>query len=58
MEKVEANECKCFKCGKQADVFWPVIDPDIKAEPYCNGCVKLEKLKLTIALTEIENKDE
>lgn len=30
-------------CGKPAVAFWPVIDPDIPAEPYCRKC--LDKIK-------------
>lgn len=40
---MKASECKCVMCGKPAVAFWPVIDPDIPAEPYCRKC--LDKIK-------------
>lgn len=46
---MKASECKCVNCGKQAVVFWPVIDPDIPSLPYCRECVNKEKLKAMIA---------
>lgn len=48
---MKASECKCCVCGKQAVTFWPVIDPDIPAEPYCREC--LDKAKLQ-ALQDIQ----
>lgn len=56
MKKILASECKCIICGEQADVFWPVIDPDIKANPYCNKCIEQEKIKLLIAMDEVDTK--
>lgn len=32
---MEAKDCKCIKCGKQAVAFYPLIDPDIPSYPYC-----------------------
>lgn len=43
---VKASDCKCIVCGEQAEVFWPVIDPDIPAHPYCRKCLNKEQLKL------------
>lgn len=40
---MKASNCKCCVCGKQAVAFWPVIDPDIPAHPYCRKC--LDKVK-------------
>jgi hypothetical protein len=56
MDKILASDKKCIKCGKQAEVFWPIIDPDIKANPYCNKCVDNETMKLLIAMDEIDHK--
>jgi hypothetical protein len=56
MEKILASDCDCIKCGEKADVFWPVIDPDIKTNPYCNKCVDNEKIKLLIAMNDIDLK--
>ena len=54
---MKASECKCCKCGKPAVAFWPVIDPDIPAEPYCRKC--LDKIKtdtMRRLFTEVFNK--
>ncbi len=52
---MKAKDCKCEKCGKQAVVFFPVFDPDIKSHPYCRICVDKIKLNLLITL-EIKNR--
>lgn len=49
---MKASECKCCICGKQAVAFWPVIDPDIPADPYCRKCLDKEKQKLIEKLEE------
>lgn len=54
MEIINAKDKECIICGEQADVFWPVIDPDIEASPHCNKCVKKEKKKLLEALSNID----
>lgn len=43
---MKASECKCIVCGKQAVAFWPMIDPDIPAEPYCRKCLDKVKVKI------------
>lgn len=43
---MKASECKCVECGKQAVAFWPMIDPDIPAHPYCRKC--LDKAKAEV----------
>lgn len=53
---VKASDCKCCVCGNKAEVFWPVIDPDIPSHPYCRTCVEKEKAKLMIELLK-KNKD-
>ncbi len=56
---MKASECKCIVCGKQAVAFWPIIDPDIPAEPYCRKCLdkaKVEVLIQSFALNEKEAK--
>ncbi len=45
---MKASECKCIVCGKQAVAFWPVIDPDIPAEPYCRKCLDKAKVKVLV----------
>ena len=32
---MEAKDCQCIVCGKQAVAFFPVVDPDIPSYPYC-----------------------
>ena len=36
---MEAKDCKCCKCGKQAVAFYPCVDPDIPSYPYCADCL-------------------
>ena len=45
---MKASECKCVDCGKQAVAFWPVIDPDIPANPYCRKCLDIAKAAVLI----------
>ena len=52
---MEAKDCKCIECGKQAVAFWPVIDPDIPSHPYCRAC--LDKVKV-VTLMEVFNYSE
>lgn len=37
--KMNASECKCCECGKQAVAFYPAVDPDIPSYPYCPDCL-------------------
>lgn len=36
---MEAKNCKCCRCDKQAVAFYPVVDPDIPSYPYCADCL-------------------
>ena len=45
---MKASECKCCQCGKQAVAFWPMIDPDIPANPYCRECLDKAKMRVLI----------
>lgn len=45
---MEAKDCKCVECGKQAVAFWPIIDPDIPAHPYCRECLNKAKIRLLV----------
>ena len=45
---MKASECKCIGCGKQAAAFWPLIDPDIPAQPYCRECLDKAKMEVLI----------
>jgi len=51
---MEAKDCKCCKCGKQAVAFWPACDPDIPSHPYCRMCLDREKKELIIRILELE----
>lgn len=44
----KACDCKCIVCGKKAVAFWPLIDPDIPANPYCRKCLDDAKIKMLI----------
>lgn len=41
-----AKDCKCCVCGKPAVAFWPIIDQDIPASPYCRRCLKKAKMEM------------
>lgn len=45
---MKASKYKCCICGKQAVAFWPMIDPDIPAKPYCRKC--LDKAKIQVLM--------
>ena len=53
MSQINASECKCIVCGKQAVAFWPIIDPDIQAEPYCRECLDKAKLRMMLELQKM-----
>ena len=53
---MKASECKCCQCGKQAVAFWPMIDPDIPANPYCREC--LDKAKMRVLVETFGKTDE
>lgn len=48
---MKASECKCIICGEQAVAFWPFIDLDIPAKPYCRKC--LDKTKMKVLMGDI-----
>lgn len=54
----KASDEKCCKCGKPAVAYWPIVDPDIPAYPYCRECLDKAKEELMITLTEIDKKYE
>ena len=47
---MNASECKCVECGAQAVAFWPVLDPDIPANPYCRKCLYKVKAEMLVKL--------
>ena len=53
---MKASECKCIECDKPAVAFWPLIDPDIPAQPYCRECLNKQKIKLLVSMFGYEKK--
>ena len=47
---MEAKDCKCIKCEKQAVAFYPLVDPDIPAHPYCADCLYKAMVSLAEAV--------
>jgi hypothetical protein len=47
-----AKDYKCCVCGKQAEVFWPCVDPDIESSPYCKKCSRDQHIKLMVAMSD------
>lgn len=54
---MKASECKCIVCGQQAVAFWPLIDPDIPAQPYCRKCLDKAKMEVLINSFGLPKKD-
>jgi len=49
-KEMEAKECKCVKCGKEAVAFFPAVDIDIVGFPYCRECLDREKIKIWLMM--------
>jgi hypothetical protein len=45
-----AKDCKCIECGEQATAFFPVVDPDIPAHPYCKKHLSEARARLLMRL--------
>ena len=56
MNKKYAKNQRCCVCGKQAVAYWPIIDPDIPAYPYCRECLDKAKMELMVMLQEVDKK--
>jgi hypothetical protein len=52
---IYAKDLKC-KCGAKAVCFYPVIDPDIKPNPYCEKCLRVSQVAMMNKLKEINDK--
>lgn len=48
-----AKDYKCIGCGKQADVFFGMADPDCEQRPYCNKCCKESKRKIFMEIGKL-----
>ena len=53
-KKLYAKDFKCCVCGKQAEVFYPIMDPDIPVYPYCKECATKEQNELIQKLKELK----
>jgi hypothetical protein len=55
--KIRAEDCTCCepKCPAKAVAFWPVCDPDIPSYPYCREHLDKAKLRLMLAIYEIDH---
>ncbi len=49
------QECSEKKCKEKAVAFLPMVDPDIKAYPYCQKHLDKARLSLMIKLNKIFN---
>ena len=53
---IYAKDFTCIeeKCEKKAVGFFPMVDPDIKAHPYCRDCLDKARASLLIKLSELD----
>ena len=51
---MKASDCKCCVCKAAAVAFWPCVDPDIRAHPYCRECLSQAQNELLIKIAEME----
>ena len=54
-QSIKASDLKCSDCKNQAEVFFPVFDPDIPSYPYCRECVEKRRIKLIIDLSKLDD---
>ncbi len=50
-----ARDYQCSDCPEQAEVFWPIVDPDIESFPFCRECVETQKAVYFIFISEVEH---
>ena len=53
MSKKKKKE-PCIICGKPSVAYWPAVDPDIEAQPYCRSCLDEAKLHLLMEMSEMD----
>ena len=51
---IHASDFKCVECGEQAEVFFPVMDPDIPSYPYCKKFADKAQRELFIKLCDLQ----
>lgn len=49
-----ARDKKCIMCMRRAVAFWPVIDPDIRSNPYCRKCLDDAKTRVLLQMAKID----
>jgi hypothetical protein len=52
----QASDCECCdqKCKEKSVAFWPVMDPDIPANPYCRKHLDEAKNKVLMAIINMK----
>ena len=58
LRRAKDYKCSSSKCDNQAEVFYPVFDPDIPSYPYCRKCVRKLQLELLKSLDDIDKRYE
>ena len=51
-DPIKASDCKCVECGERAAAWWPIVDIDIQADPYCRKCLDEAKVEMMIRFGE------
>lgn len=54
-DKEIAKEYKCTRCGKQADIFVGLHDPDATEYAMCENCARKWKAEIIFSLGELHN---
>lgn len=52
---MEAKDCKCCRCDRQAVAFYPVVDPDIPSYPYCADHLEEAMISMAKAVWKDDN---
>ena len=52
---MEAKDCKCCRCDRQAVAFYPVVDPDIPSYPYCADHLEEAMIGMAKAVLKDDN---
>lgn len=52
-----AKDEECSRCGKRADVFVGMADPDMPQHPMCAKCAEQYRLEIWMVLCGMEPRD-
>lgn len=52
---MEAKDCKCCMCDKQAVAFYPCVDPDIPSHPYCADHLEVAMIDMAKVVWKDDN---